>query len=132
MLLRTPFSLLKKWLNHEYLRYNYFQSILVSSIYPQRFFANQQIWGDYILLQFVRVHMFMNSMKNILVFVKFWGFFHLFPKWNGRKYFFCNGYNPFFPGVITVHGRNMPTLIFTSPSFPVTCLNAQQLYEKQR
>ena len=45
----------------------------------------------------------MNSMKNILVFVKFWGFF---PKWKGRNYFFHNGNNP----VFTVHGRNMPTL----------------------
>jgi len=45
-------------------------------------------------------------MKNILIFVKFGDFFHFFPKWKGRKYFFRNGNNPFF----TVHGRNMPTL----------------------
>jgi len=29
--------------------------------------------------------MCMNSMKNILTFVKSWGFFHFFPKWKGRK-----------------------------------------------
>ena len=45
----------------------------------------------------------MISMKNILIFVKFWGFF---PKWKGRKYFFRNENNP----VFTVHERKMPTL----------------------
>ena len=49
----------------------------------------------------------MISMKNILIFVKFWDFF---PKWKGTKYFFRNGNNPVFTVVITVHGRNMPTL----------------------
>jgi len=50
----------------------------------------------------------MNGMKNILIFVKFWGFF---PKWKGRKYFFRIGNNPIFTVVITVHGKNMPTLV---------------------
>ena len=52
----------------------------------------------------------MNRIKNILLFVKFWGFFHFFPKWKGRKYFFRNGNNLVFTVVITVHGRNVPTL----------------------
>ena len=52
----------------------------------------------------------MISMKFILIFVKIWGFFHFFPKWKGRKYFFLNGNNPVFTVVITVHGRSMPTL----------------------
>ena len=56
----------------------------------------------------------MISMKNILIFVKFWGFFNFFPKWKGRKYFFRNGNNPVFIVVITVHGRNMPTLLPTN------------------
>ena len=43
-------------------------------------------------------------MKNILIFVKsenddfvpFWGFFHFFPKWKGRKYFFYTENPPVF------------------------------------
>ena len=31
-----------------------------------------------------------------------------FPKWEGRKYFFCNGEKM----VFTIHGRNMPTMLF--------------------
>ena len=69
----------------------------------------------------------MNSMNSILLhilfvkftlanlnlnddFVPFFSFFHFFPKWKGRKYFFRNGRNPVITVVITVHGRNMPTL----------------------
>jgi len=62
----------------------------------------------------------MNRMKSILlhiIFVKykladlnldndFVPFFSFFPKWKGRKYFFCNGRNP----VFTAHRRNLPTL----------------------
>ena len=34
-------------------------------------------------------------------FVPFGGFFHFFPKWKGRKYFFCNGKKNFYyrPGL---------------------------------
>jgi len=41
-------------------------------------------------------------------FVPFLSFFHLFPKWKGRKYFFHNAKKKL---VITIHGRNTPTLI---------------------
>ena len=68
--------------------------------------------------------MCINSMESILIFVKikmanlmlgddfviFVSFFHFFPKWKGRKYFFRNGRNPVFTVVITVNGRNLPTL----------------------
>ena len=54
--------------------------------------------------------MYMNSMKTLLIFVKFWGFFHFFPKWQGRKFFFHNRKKTVFNMAITAYGRNRPTL----------------------
>ena len=73
----------KNRLNLDYLWYNYFQyvgqnkSILVSSICPQIYCKPTDV-KTISYYNFFKVHMCMISMKNILLFVKFWGFF---PKW---------------------------------------------------
>ena len=67
--------------------------------------------------------MYMNCMKGILFvkfkmpylnldgdFVLFFSFFHFFPKWEGKKYFFHIGKNTFYAMVISIHGKNMPIL----------------------